>query len=258
MCHETNARPPLPPIRGASGEVATRRLVLEASDGNRFNVFAARAAASDAAGMLILPDVRGLHPFYEDLAVRFAEAGVHAAAMDYFGRTAGLSDRAEDFDHMAHVRQLAPDDTGADSAATIAYLRSEEGGGAQRVFSVGFCMGGRISFNQAWRPHGLSGVIGFYGGPQGRGPEDDTAPLRLAPSYRCPVLGLFGGADPGIPPEAIETFHQVLDEAGVPNEMVVYEGAPHSFFDRSYEDHAEACRDAWRRVLGFVGVEGPA
>jgi len=253
MCFETTARPPLPPISGGAGVAGTRRLVLEAADGNRFNAFSARAADPDAPGILVLPDVRGLHPFYEDLAVRFAEAGVHATAMDHFGRTAGLEDRGEDFDFMTHVGQLTPDGTGADTFATIAHLRSEAGGGAARVYSVGFCMGGRISFNQAWRDHGLAGVIGFYGGPQGRGPDDDTAPVKLAPQYRCPVLGLFGGADQGIPQEAIDEFHRVLDAAGVQNEMVVYEGAPHSFFDRSFEEHREACDDAWRRMLRFVG-----
>src|SRR5438477_11583753 len=105
MCHELDARPPLPPIAGGAGSVRTERLVLEAADGNRFDAFSAVADVPDGPGMMILPDVRGLHPFYEDLAVRFAEAGAHATAMDHFGRTAGLGPRGEDFDHMAHVRQ---------------------------------------------------------------------------------------------------------------------------------------------------------
>jgi carboxymethylenebutenolidase len=253
MCFETTARPPLPPIAGGAGVTGTEDLVLEAADGNRFNAFSARAADPDAPAVMLLPDVRGLHPFYEDLAVRFAGVGVHATAMDYFGRTAGLEARDDDFDHMAHVRQVTPDGIGADTAATIAHLRSPAGGGAKRVYSVGFCMGGRLSFNQAWRDHGLAGVIGFYGGPQGTGPDDETAPIRVAPQYRCPVLGLFGGADEGIPPDVIRAFADVLDEAGVQNEMVVYDGAPHSFFDRKFEQHRDACDDAWRRVLAFVG-----
>ncbi len=97
-------------------------------------------------------------------------------------------------------------------------------------------------------------MIGFYGGPQGRDPDDDTAPVKLAPHYRCPVLGLFGGADDNIPPEAIEGFKRALDDAGVPNEMVVYDGAPHSFFDRTFEEHRDACDDAWIRMLRFVGA----
>jgi carboxymethylenebutenolidase len=64
---------------------------------------------------------------------------------------------------------------------------------------------------------------------------------------------LFGGADKGIPREDVERFREALDDAGVPNEIVVYEGAPHSFFDRTFEQHREASDDAWRRILGFVG-----
>ena len=254
MCHPPSARPPSPPIAGGAGPLKTEHLVLEASDGNRFRAFSAVAAAPDAPGVMILPDVRGLHPFFEALAIRFAEAGVHATAMDYFGRTAGLEERDESFEHMTHVQQITPEGIGVDTEATLAHLRSTAGGGAARSFSVGFCMGGRISFNQAWRDHGLDGVIGFYGGPQGRGEDDDSAPMRLAPMYRCPVLGLFGGADANIPIADVDRFRDVLDEAGVRNEIVVYEGAPHSFFDRSFEQHRDACDDAWRRVLRFVGA----
>jgi carboxymethylenebutenolidase len=105
-------------------------------------------------------------------------------------------------------------------------------------------------------------VIGFYGGPGGTGSEDERAPIRLAPLYQCPVLGLFGGADAGIPVAVVERFGEALDAAGVPNEMVIYDGAPHSFFDRRYAEHRAACDDAWRRVLAFVGAgagpEAPA
>jgi carboxymethylenebutenolidase len=73
---------------------------------------------------------------------------------------------------------------------------------------------------------------------------------------RCPVLGLFGGADQGIPPEDVEEFDRSLDVAGVPHEIVVYPGAPHSFFDRKYDEYAEACEDAWRRVLAFLAHLG--
>jgi len=255
MCHETAARPPLPPISGGAGTASSRRLILDAADGNRFLAFSATAIDPEAPAVVVLPDVRGLHPFYEQLAVRFAEVGVHATAIDYFGRTAGTDERDEHFDFKAHVPQVTTEGSQADVAAAITFVRSDAGGGATRVFTVGFCMGGRFSFNQAV-DQDLDGVVGFYGSPQGTGPDDDRAPVRLAPSYRCPVLGLFGGADEGIPLETLDCFRDTLTEAGVPNEIVVYEGAPHSFFDRSFEQHREACDDAWLRVLSFVRRTG--
>ncbi|HEY1331302.1 MAG TPA: dienelactone hydrolase family protein [Actinomycetota bacterium] len=254
MCYETNARPPLPPIAGGAGIAGTTDLTLRSADGTEFSAYSARTAQADAPGMVILPDVRGLHPFYEDLADRFASAGVHATAFDYFGRTAGLGPRDDDFEYMPHVQQTTPDAIAADVAATAAHVRSPDGGGATSLFTVGFCFGGRASFNQAARGHGLAGVIGFYGRVAPSDEQDTNAPASRVGEFKCPVLGLFGGADQGIPTEDVDAFRAALDAAGVRNEIVSYEDAPHSFFDRRFEEHKDACDDAWRRILGFVGV----
>jgi carboxymethylenebutenolidase len=208
--------------------------------------------------MVILPDVRGLHPFYQDLAIRFAQAGIQATAFDYFGRTAGLGGRDEGFDYMSHVQRTHPDTIAQDVAATVAHIRSADGGAAESVFTVGFCFGGRQSFNQAARQRSLAGVIGFYGRVGEREPGDAEAPIHHVKDYACPVLGLFGGADPAIPPEHVGAFRRALDEAGVRNEIVAYEGAPHSFFDRAYEKYRTECDDAWSRILRFVQRDGPS
>jgi carboxymethylenebutenolidase len=252
MCYDPGARPPLSPISGGAGEAAGRDVILTASDGNRFSAFTATAEKAGGAGMVILPDVRGLHPFYQDLALRFAEAGVHATALDYFGRTAGVGPRGEDFEHSPHVEQTRPDSVAQDVAAAVAHVRAPEGGSAAAVYTVGFCFGGKKSFNQAARGHSLAGVIGFYGRVASQGPEDSEAPVVLARHYACPVLGLYGGADPAITAEDIEAFRRALEDAGVPNEMVIYDGAPHSFFDRTYRRYRTECDDAWGRILRFV------
>jgi carboxymethylenebutenolidase len=259
MCYDAKARPPLPPIAGGAADISRRDTVLTAVDGNRFAAFSAAHDRPGGPGIVILPDIRGLHPFYQELAGQFAEAGVHATAFDYFGRTAGIGSgdaRGEDFDYMPHVEQTRPEAVAADVAAAVAHVRSREGGSATTVFTVGFCFGGRGSFNQAARGHGLAGVIGFYGRVAEREPGDADAPVLLAESYACPVLGLFGGVDPGIPKGDVEAFRRALDAAGIPNEVVVYEGAPHSFFDRTYDRFRDACDDAWRRALGFIEANG--
>jgi carboxymethylenebutenolidase len=68
------------------------------------------------------------------------------------------------------------------------------------------------------------------------------------------VLGLFGGADQAISADAVDAFRAALDAAQVPNELVAYPGAPHSFFDKRYDEYRDACGDAWRRILGFVRI----
>lgn len=251
MCHETTSRPPHPPIAGgaASGELVT----LTASDGNSFAAFDAPAERPTGAAIVVMPDVRGLHPFYEELALRFAEVGVSAVAMDYFGRSAGVGRRDDGFDFMTHVRQTTGDGIAADARTCVDRLKSA---GAERVYTVGFCFGGRASFNQAAEGHGLAGVVGFYGmvAPVEMFGPAETAPVNRAKSYECPVLGLFGGADQMIPQDTIDAFGKSLDDAGVARELVTYPDAPHSFFDRSFDQHAKACEDAWARMLSFAAV----
>ena len=252
MCFETDSRPPLPPIRGAA--LDTRDLTLTAADGNHFAAFAAHAAEPKGAAVIVIPDVRGLHPYYEELALRFAEAGVHALAIDFYGRTAGAEKRAADFEYEPNVRQLRADGVNVDVAAAADWLRSTDGQRPERLYTLGFCIGGRMSFVQAASGLGLAGVIGFYGWPVGPHRSGLPAPADVAPEFGCPVLAIYGGADEGIPAEARQEFDRALEAAAVDHRSVVYDGAPHSFFDRKQEQFAEASTDAWRRVLDFMGV----
>jgi carboxymethylenebutenolidase len=253
VCHDPTSRPPPPPIAGGAGSPSGSGATLVAADGNRLLAHVALAADPGGPAVVVLPDVRGLHPFYADLAERFAAAGIHATAIDYFGRSAGTASRdAATFAHQEHVRLTTPDTVALDVAAAVAHVRSPAGGAATRVFTVGFCFGGRNSFNQAGRGHGLDGVVGFYGFPQPSSPDDANAPVVLSPTYACPVLGFFGDADASIPAEEAERFRRALDEAGVPGRILVYPGAPHSFFDRRAEAFREESDDAWRRILAFV------
>lgn len=252
MCHETDARPPLPPIRG--GAVDARQVELTSADGTRFAAHLSMAASPGGAGIVIIPDVRGLHPFYEDLANRLAEAGVHAIAVDLYARTAGPGRRGADFEHMPHVDQTQHATISADVHAAADAMRTDEFGGAERVYTMGFCFGGRASFVQAGEGHRLAGVIGFYGSVSGPGRAGLPEPVERVPWFICPVLGLFGGADAGISADSISAFDDALTGAGIEHRLITYPGAPHSFFDRSAADHADAAQDAWRQVLAFVGV----
>jgi len=248
MCFDLDSSPPIPPISGAA--VSHRDLVLEAADGNRFAAFLATPEEPARTGVVILPDVRGLHRFYEELALRFAERGYAAVAFDYFGRTAGAEKRGDDFEYMPHVQQTTGKGIQADVAAAVAHLRAE---GCEAVFTVGFCFGGRNSWLAAASGHDLAGAIGFYGrpGPVGR-PEDSAGPAARASELAAPILALQAGDDPGIPQADVDAFDEALRAAGVEHEVVVYPGAPHSFFDRKQARFADQSEDAWNRVLAFL------
>jgi carboxymethylenebutenolidase len=252
MCVDHDAR--LPALPEGSHETSHERLVLEAADGNRFNAFSARPASqASTKSVLVLPDVRGLFGFYEDLACQFAAHGYPSVAMDYFGRTAGTDDRSENFAFMDHIAQTTSDGLNADIAASVDHLRSAES--SSEVYVVGFCFGGNIAWGSATHGHGLSGAIGFYGKPEADRPAGDGPIWDRCHLIECKVLGLFGGADPSIPPENIERFRQALDAADVANEVVSYPDAPHSFFDRSQADFTTESLDAWDRMIAFIEAD---
>ena len=237
MCFDSDSLPPIPVLSG--GALTHEDLVLEADDGTRFAAFAALPDETSDDGVVILPDVRGLYRFYEELALRFAERGHTAIAIDYFGRTAGVEKRGDDFEYRPHVDQTTPKGVQADVAAAVARLREL---GCKSIFTVGFCFGVRNSWLAAASGHGLAGAIGFYGRP----------PMDAAARMEAPILALQAGADQKISAEDNAAFDEALTEAEVAHEVVSYEGAPHSFFDRKQEDFQEASTDAWTRVLAFI------
>jgi carboxymethylenebutenolidase len=243
-----DSRPPIPPIAG--GSLDAREIALDATDGNHFAAYVARAAVPTGASIIVLPDVRGLHAYYRDLALRFAENGVDAIAIDYFGRTAGIGDRGPGFAHEDHVPRTTYDGLRADVTAAAAHLRALTG--AARTCTIGFCMGGRLAFLSAGFGLGLAGVIGFYGWPVGPARNGTPAPADVAATFESPVLAVFGGADDGIGQPAISTFEAALAAAGVPHEITVYPRAPHSFFDRKADEFSTTSARAWEQTLGFI------
>jgi carboxymethylenebutenolidase len=251
MCVDNDSYPPIPPIAG--GSAGGKDFRLTSSDGTKFMAYGARAAKPTGAGMIVIPDVRGLHPYYKALADRFAEVGVDSVAFDFFARTASSDDRSDSFQYLDHVSATKPETIQADIAACAAYLRGKDGGQVRSLFSVGFCFGGAIAYLQATTGLGYAGVIGFYGWPLGlkRWP-DRPKPLDAAAEFKAPVLSIYGGADEGIPEADRKAFAEALKKAGVKHEEHVYPGAPHSFFDRKFEEFKDASADAWKHVQSFV------
>src|SRR2546425_7846815 len=190
MCVDNDSRPPIPPIAG--GSAGSRDLSLTAADGTRIMAHAARASKPTGAGMVVIPDVRGLHPYYKELADRFAEIGVDAVAVDFFARTAPSEDRGESFDFMSHVPQTKPDALQADIAAAVTYLRGKDAGEVRSVFSVGFCFGGALSYLQAASGLGYAGVVGVYRRPPGlRRGAGRAKPIDAVPPHKWSALSPF-------------------------------------------------------------------
>ena len=243
MCFELDSVPPIAPIEG--GAVDHSDLELESEDGNRFAAFAALAEEPSDVGVVILPDVRGLYRFYEELALRFAERGIAAVAIDFYGRTAGVGKRGDDFEYPEHRAQTTPEGVQADVRAGVDWLRDQ---GIGAIFTVGFCFGGRHSWLAAAGGHGLHGAVGFYGMPGGDSPSPidkrggDGGPGPRSPGRRRPEH--HGRAQRGVRRRADHSRGRARGRRCTRR--------PHSFFDRKQAEFADASENAWNRTLAFI------
>jgi carboxymethylenebutenolidase len=240
MCHDDTSRPPAPPT---VGPVRTSvGIELTAADGNHLAAHEALPDGAPRAGVVVLPDIRGLHPYYVALCERFAEAGYAAVAIDFFGRTAGVGTRDEAFQFRPHVAEVTPEHVRLDAGAAVSRLTDVHG--VRDVFTVGFCFGGGHSWRLAATDLPLAGSVGFYGRP--------PVLEEVLDDVHAPLLLLVAGADRATPLKDSRKLAERLRGAGKEFEMHVYDGAPHSFFDRAFDQWQDACADAWQRIVAFT------
>lgn len=146
---------------------------------------------------------------------------------------------------MPHAKALEPDHVLNDARAALARLRERSD---DPVFTLGFCKFGAESWRLAATDLGTAGCMGFYGMPTGV--ANDIAAMT------APLLVLAAGADQATSPQDNEAFDRALTDAGKDHEYVMYDGAPHSFFDRKFTQWTSICEDAWVRMLGFMDRSG--
>jgi carboxymethylenebutenolidase len=222
-------------------------LTLTTAGGVHFPAYLAHPRYPSGQAVVILPDVRGAHAYYRDLTVRFAEAGLHSVVIDYYGHLTNDPRRGDDFDWKTNLPNVDSDSVKAVVAAAIDQLRRH---GAHDLFTIGFCFGGSQSWLLSATDLPLNGVVGFYGDP-------DLVEPRISELHK-PILLLVAGADVATSRERSEQFAHHLAQRGVPHQQMIYDGAPHSFFDRSSHEWGPACTDAWRRILAFVAAHSTA
>jgi carboxymethylenebutenolidase len=228
---------------------------LRAADGAALREFVALPATGLRSGaVLIIHDIWGYTDFYKDLARRIAGHGHAAALVDFFGRQGDLPEsmrapertgsKPEAFARAGQrAQQLSDERFLADMQAAVDDLQAR---GAGRVACWGFCMGGRLAYLSAARVGGLAGAVGYYGFLQAE--PGRLSPLQLAAEIQTPVLGIFGGADPGIPAEQIALFRDALK---ADKEIVTYPDAPHGFLRYGATEHKAAIDDALQRTCRF-------
>jgi carboxymethylenebutenolidase len=206
-----------------------------------------RAYLAEPEGKGPFPVVIMIHEFYGlnesivSLADLLAEEGYLVIAPDTFrGSTTAWIPRA-----IYQVISTRTEDVNADLDSVYAWLESQPGVDTDRIAIAGFCYGGRTSLAYSLHNNQLAATVIFYGSP-----ETDPAILRALPG---PVLGIFGSADQSIPVRDVNAFDAALDEAGVPNEITIYDGQPHAFVrDAAGVQSGGAQAEAWSQMLAFL------
>jgi carboxymethylenebutenolidase len=213
--------------------------------------------------VLVVQEIFGVHEHIRDVCRRLAKAGYMAVAPELFIRQGDVARLTDIQQIIKDIVSRVPDaQVMSDLDAVVGWAEASRKGDTSRVGITGFCYGGRITWLYCAHNPKVSAGVAWYGRLAGQPTElQPKFPIDIAPSLTVPVLGLYGGADQGIPLETVEQMRQALAKGKTESEIVVYEGAPHAFHaDYRPSYRKEPAADGWRRLLAWFktyGVEAP-
>jgi carboxymethylenebutenolidase len=224
---------------------------------------AAPQGKANAPVILVVSEIFGVHEHIADVARRFAKAGYFAVAPELFVRQGDAGSYGEISKLMAEVVSKVPDaQVMGDLDASTAWAKGQ-GADTSRLGVTGFCWGGRITWLFDAHNPGVKAGVAWYGRLVGNSNQlTPTNPIDLTGKLNGPVLGLYGGADQGIPQDTVEKMKAALatgSAAAKKSEFVVYPDAPHAFnadYRPSYRK--EAAEDGWKRCLAWFKANGVA
>ncbi len=209
--------------------------------------------------VLVVQEIFGVHEHIKDICRRFAKAGYLAVAPELYARQGDVS-KIEDINAIIPIVLKVPDAQVMSDLDAAADWAAKHGGDAGKLAVTGFCWGGRIVWLYAAHNPRLKAGAAWYGQLEGKTAElRPHHPIDLVKDLKAPVLGLYGGADAGIPQESVEHMRAALKAAGKSAEIRVYPEAPHGFLaDYRPTYRKEAAEDGWRRMLDWFRRNGVA
>jgi carboxymethylenebutenolidase len=231
---------------------------IKTADGEMPAYRALPAGGKNLSVILVVQEIFGVHEHIKDLCRRLAKAGYLAVAPELYARqgdVAGLTDIQE---IIGKVVSKVPDaQVMSDLDATVAWAK-DAGGDTAKLGVTGFCWGGRIVWLYSAHNPNLKAGVAWYGRLTSAVDElHPKHPLDLVGELKAPVLGLYGGADTGIPVANVEEMQKKLKEAGKPSEIHLYADAPHGFnADYRPTYRKETAEDGWQRMLAWFKKNG--
>jgi carboxymethylenebutenolidase len=211
--------------------------------------------------VLVVQEIFGVHEHIKDVCRRFAKLGYFAAAPELFARQGDVSKLTNINEIISKVVSKVPDEqVMSDLDATVAWAKGTGKADTARLGITGFCWGGRIVWLYAAHSPNLKAGVAWYGRLVGTAdPLHPKNPIDLVKDLKAPVLGLYGGADQGIPNETVEQMKQALKDAGKPGEIVLYPNTPHGFHaDYRPSYRKEQAEDGWKRLQAWFKSHGVA
>jgi carboxymethylenebutenolidase len=209
--------------------------------------------------VLVVQEIFGVHEHIKDICRRLAKKGYLAVAPELYARQGDVSKITNFQEIFSKVVSKVPDEqVMSDLDATVAWCEKSKKGDVARLGITGFCWGGRIVWLYAAHNPKLKAGVAWYGRLTGDKDElHPKHPIDVAGQIKSPVLGLYGGADQGIPLESVEKMREALKGANQPAEIVVYPDTPHAFLaDYRPSYRKEPAEDGWKRMLEWLGKNG--
>jgi len=218
------------------------------------------ADGKDSPVILVVQEIFGVHEHIKDICRRLAKLGYFAVAPEMYARQGDVS-KLTDFQEIFKIVAKVPDaQVMSDLDATVAWARATGKADVAKLGITGFCWGGRIVWLYAAHNHGLKAGVAWYGRLVGQADDlHPKHPVDVAGQIEAPILGLYGGADQGIPIATVDKMREAMKAAGKTCEIVVYPETPHAFHaDYRPSYRKEAAQDGWKRMLDWFKKNGVA
>ncbi len=211
--------------------------------------------------ILVVQEIFGVHEHIKDICRRLAKLGYLAIAPELYARQGDVSKMTDFGKIISEVVSKVPDkQVMSDLDATVAWAKGSGKGNTDKLGITGFCWGGRIVWLYAAHNKNVKAGVAWYG----RLVEKADAlhpkhPIDVVESLHAPVLGLYGGADTGIPVASVEKMRAAIKAAGKPSEIVLYPDTPHAFYaDYRASYRKDKAEDGWKRLLAWFKKNGVA
>jgi carboxymethylenebutenolidase len=211
--------------------------------------------------ILVIPEIWGLHEYQKDICRRLAKAGYFGVSLDPTFRIGDLKTVTDIKQSIAMANQLTDQQAFADLDAVVAWAEKHARANAGKLGITGMCRGGRMVWMYTAHNKKIDAGVAWYGSLMPIPPAMPTGPLDVTDKIDRPVLGLYGGADQGIPQDHVERLRAGLHAFGNDKKSTihVYEGMPHAFHaDYRPSYRKEAAEDGWKRMLAWFKKHGVA